>query len=292
MQRINRAIDYVVANLDQPLSLDDVAKAASFSPFHFHRVFRSLLGETLHHFIKRVRLERALTMLSRYPKPSLTEVGLACGLGSSSQFSRSFRQRFGVPPSAFDIDVFRQQRRDEWQRVAAGAEHRHLLEGLPPGSNPDNFAVVLRKLPARTVAYVRVMDPYQPNRVVDAAARMLAWARREGIADGQWLGYMWDDPDIVASKDCRYDIGLVVDSVRPTGEIGRIEFPAMTVAALEIRGAIDLEVRALDWIFKTWLPQSGFVPSDQPSFEAWIGEPFAHGMEHFELEVQIPVVRG
>jgi len=66
----------------------------------------------------------------------------------------------------------------------------------------------------------------------------------------------------------------------------------MEVAKLEIRGGIDLEMRALDWLFGTWLPRSGYVPTDHPSFEAWIGLPFANGYEHFELEVQLPVVRG
>lgn len=50
-------------------------------------------------------------------------------------------------------------------------------------------------------------------------------------------------------------------------------------------------MRALDWMFKTWLPSSGFVPTDQPCFEAWIGRPFAHGLEHFELFAQLPVAR-
>ena len=61
---------------------------------------------------------------------------------------------------------------------------------------------------------------------------------------------------------------------------------------LEIKGAIDLEQRCLDWLFSTWLPGSRYVPAEQPCFEAWIGRPFAHGMEHFELFAHLPVVPG
>ncbi len=289
VERVNRAIDFVIAHLDEPLQLDDVARVAFFSPFHFHRVFRSLLGETLHQFVKRLRLERALMLLSHEPGRSLTDVALACGFASSSDFSRSFKQRYGVPPSAFDVDVFRSQRREDWQAAVAGGEHQHLLQGLPPGENPDGFEVELRELPPRTVAYIRVIDSYRPDVVPQAAARLMAWADERGLADGQWLGYMWDDPEIVAHEQCRYDVGLEVSHVEPDGEIGRIDFPAMTVAQVEVRGGIDLEMRALDWIFKTWLPSSGFVPTDQPCFEAWIGRPFAHGFEHFELFAQLPV---
>jgi len=66
----------------------------------------------------------------------------------------------------------------------------------------------------------------------------------------------------------------------------------MLVAQLEIRGGSDLELRALDWLFGTWLPRSDFTPDGQPCFEAWIGRPFVHGFKHFELFVQLPVRRG
>jgi AraC family transcriptional regulator len=102
---------------------------------------------------------------------------------------------------------------------------------------------------------------------------------------------MWDDPEIVRHQKCRYDVGLEVPDVTPSGEVGRMEFPAMQVAEVEVRGPIDLEMRALDWLFGTWLPASGFVPTEQPGFEAWIGRPFAHGTDRFELVLQLPVER-
>ena len=74
----------------------------------------------------------------------------------------------------------------------------------------------------------------------------------------------------------------------PEGEVSRLVFPAMQVAEVEVRGGLDLELRAMDWLYGTWLPASPFVPANQPCFEAWIGRPFAHGAEHFGLCVQLP----
>src|SRR5262245_52895255 len=91
VERVNRAIDHVVAHLDQPLDLRQIAAVAGFSPFHFHRVFRSVLGESLADFTKRLRLERALHLLSHEPRQTLTEVALRTGFSSSSDFSRSFK---------------------------------------------------------------------------------------------------------------------------------------------------------------------------------------------------------
>jgi AraC family transcriptional regulator len=290
--RVNRAIDHIVSHLDEPLRLEDVAAVAYFSPFHFHRVFRTLMGETLQRFVKRLRLERALFLMSHQPRRSLTEVALACGFSSSSDFTRSFRQRYGVPPSAFDLASWRERKREDLQDTVDASERYHLSPRLEPGENPDGFSVTLRDLPARRVAYVRVLDPFRSDGVVEACERLVAWAEARGAADGQWLGYMWEDPEIVALEDCRYDVAVVLDDVEPDDRVGTFGFPAMRVAEVVIRGGLDLEQRAIDWLFRTWLPTSGYVPDDQPCFEAWIGRPFAHGLEHLELAAHLPVIRG
>jgi AraC family transcriptional regulator len=287
--RVNRAIDHVVRHIAQPLSLAEVAQAACFSPFHFHRVFKALVGETLNQFVKRQRLERALFLMSHEPQRSLTDVALDCGFASSSDFSRNFKQHYGLPPSVFDLATFRHTRRDEFDRILSGQDGSARFTALPPGQNPDGFEVTLRDLPARSVAYIRVFDPYRAGVAQAACERLLAWAIPRGLADGQWLGYMWDEPEIVALADCRYDVALVVDRVEPAGEIGRFDFPPMRVAEVVVGGDITLEARAFDWLYKTWLPSSGHVPDDQPAFEAWVGRPFAHGSEHFELACQLPV---
>ena len=294
VDRINRVLDYILEDPARPLNLDVLAQVACLSPFHFHRIFRAATGETLHQFVKRIRLERALYLLAHADAASLTELALRCGFASSSDFSRSFRRRYGIPPSAFDLDAFRKERRREMQEILTpDAEQRHLLKELPPGDNPDGFEVVLREYPARVVAYIRVHRPYEGDGVVQAANRLVAWAESRGLADGQWLGYQWDDPTIVALDRCRYDVGLEISGeVEVAGEIGRLELPAMRVAEVEVRGAIDLEQRAIDYIFGTWLPRSRWVPAPFPTFEAWFGRPFAHGDTHFELRVQLPVVEG
>jgi AraC family transcriptional regulator len=295
VERTNAAIDYIVRNLDGDLKLEDVARVACFSPFHFHRVFRSILGETLNQFVKRQRLERALFLMSHAPHRSLTEISLDCGFSSSSDFSRRFKDRFGVPPSALDLQHFRNSRREEFEAVISSQEHGPSFARLPEGQNPDGFEVTLRTLPARTVAYIRVLDPYRPTVVQEACERLIAWAERRGLADGQWLGYMWEDPEIVALQDCRYDVAVVVEDgradFRPAGEVGRFEFPEMRVAEVAISGDIQLELRAIDWLFGTWLPRSGFQPDAQPAFEAFKGRPVYPGTEHFELSCQLPIIK-
>ena len=297
IERVNRAIDYVTVHLHEPDGprLRSVARAAMLSPYHFHRIFQAMVGETLADFVKRLRLERALLMMAHAGRrqPSLTTIALDSGFSSSSDFSRCFRQRFGVPPSAFSINTWRAAHGTEMEATAPGsAEGLHLAK-LPARDNPDGFKVRIRELPARTVAYIRVHNPYRGDAVPRAAARLVAWTERHALADGQWLGYQWDNPEITRLEDCRYHVAVEVDrpAALPDGEIGRFRFPPMVVAQVEVRGGLDLELRAFQWLFGAWLPRSGYVPDDQPCFEAWIGRPYAHGTEHFELHVQLPVKR-
>jgi AraC family transcriptional regulator len=292
VERVNRAIDYVVSHLEEPLRLEDGSRAALLSPFHFHRVFQALVGVTLAEFVKRLRLEKALFTMAHARRPSLTAIALSCGFSSSSDFSRCFRQRFGVPPSAFDIKGWREARRSELEATVPGTDERLHLNKLPTAHNPDRFRVRVRDLPARTVAYIRIHNPYQGDAVAKAAERLIAWAERHALADGQWLGYQWDNPQIAHLEDCQYHVAVEAEQFTPAGEIGRFHFPPMTVAQVEVRGGLDLELRALQWLFGTWLPRSGYVPDDHPCFEAWVGRPFAHGMEHFELRAQLPVRQG
>jgi AraC family transcriptional regulator len=286
VERVNRAIDHIVSHLPEPLRLRDLSRAARLSPFHFHRVFQALVGATPAEFVKRLRLEKALGLMARPRAPSLTDVALACGFSSSSDFSRCFKQRFGVPPSAFDVGAWRTARGGELQATV------DRVVRLPPRHNPDRFSVRVRDLPARTVAYVRVSRPYEGDAAFKATQRLVAWAERRGLADGQWLGYQWDNPEITALADCRYYVAVEAERFTPQGEVGRFEFPPMVVAEVEVRGGIDLELRALQWLYGTWLPRSGFVPDDHPGFEAWIGRPFAHGTDYFEIRAQLPIRRG
>lgn len=297
VDRVNRAIDLVRQNLDQPLKLESVSRAACFSPFHFHRIFRSLVGESLNQFVKRLRLERALGLIwqanwAGQRRLSLTDIAFACGFASSSDFARCFKQCFGAAASSFDLAAFRSNRRKAWQSAVDDPKKRHILRRLRTTKSPDCFEVRVRQLPPRSVAYIRVHKPLRESACLSATTRLMRWAERQGLSGDQWLSCMWDKPDITAYHRWCYDIGLIVPENTPRGEVSRIDFPAMEVAEVEIRGGIEMEVRAMDWLAGTWLPANGFKPQNQPVFEAWRGRAFAQGTSHFEYLNQIPVARG
>jgi AraC family transcriptional regulator len=89
--RINRVIDYIEKHIDKNLAREDLASVANFSPFHFHRIFGAMVGETLNQFIQRIRIEKAAVQLINHPKKSITEIAFDCGFSGSSTFARTFK---------------------------------------------------------------------------------------------------------------------------------------------------------------------------------------------------------
>ena len=260
------------------------------SPFHFHRIFQAIIGSTPSDFVKRLRLEKASHAHGGHTR---IVADVNCG---SRAVSHRCRNSHGVSSGITEslratlISKRGDSENAELEAIVEQASKSPHINRWPRRHNPDRFRVKIRELPARTVAYIRVDKPYRGDRVVKAAQRLMSWAERNGVLDAQWLGYQWDRPVITALDDCRYYVAVEAASFTPKGEVARYRFPPMVVAQLEIHGGLDLELRAIQWLYGSWLPRSGYVPDDQPCFEAWIGRPFAHGMDHFELFVQLPIL--
>src|SRR5689334_16373156 len=98
--RLCRSRDFLAASLDQPVRLTDAAGEACLSPFHYHRMFARAFGETPHHFVQRLRIDRARQLLARDYVP-VTEVCLAVGYESLGSFSVLFRSRVGCSPMEY-----------------------------------------------------------------------------------------------------------------------------------------------------------------------------------------------
>ena len=90
-QRINKILNAVSTDPARGFSLEELARIACLSPFHLHRVFSAMTGETLAACIRRLRLETAANMLRFSPGRSVTEIACACGFSSSQNFARLFR---------------------------------------------------------------------------------------------------------------------------------------------------------------------------------------------------------
>jgi len=99
-RRIRRSVELMHAQLEQDLSLKEIAAASYLSTFHFVRVFKKLTGTTPHAYLASIRTSRAQLLLAE-PNLSVTEVSSRVGYSSPSHFTKAFRQATGLTPRAF-----------------------------------------------------------------------------------------------------------------------------------------------------------------------------------------------
>jgi AraC family transcriptional regulator len=201
----------VKQNLDQDLSLHALARDLGYSPFHFHRLFSTTVGETPKRHVQRVRLERAAYKLA-ISDESIVQVGLSVGFGSHETFARAFRRGFGVSPSAYRkaakaAQVVRMERNREFR-----GEGCQLSEVWFAPMRPTPLLAI-----RRLGEYARL----------DAAARaalwdeLVAWAGREGLACGPLrIGLFPDDPTLTPPALQACDICIPVE--RMTSGDGRV----------------------------------------------------------------------
>ncbi|NLP05861.1 AraC family transcriptional regulator [Candidatus Fermentibacteria bacterium] len=100
VRRILWALEFIRENLDREFTLEELASAACFSPFHFHRVFTGMTGETVAGLVRRLKLERAAQRLIEGSEPVLV-IALRTGYDPNQAFTRAFSSAFGEPPSRF-----------------------------------------------------------------------------------------------------------------------------------------------------------------------------------------------
>lgn len=97
---VQRMQDYIEENLDQKITLSDLAQVSHFSPWYSYRLFRDHLAVTPAEYIRKLRLSRAALCL-RDENCRITDIAFALGFGSVDGFTRAFFRAFGCNPSDY-----------------------------------------------------------------------------------------------------------------------------------------------------------------------------------------------
>ncbi len=297
--RINRVMDYVETHLDEGFSLEGLADIAGFSRYHFHRLFTTIVGESLFHFIQRVRLERAAAWLVINPTKSITEIALDSGFSGPAPFSRAFRGAFGVSPS-------------HWRRAGGqvgkpgktnSKNGKEESENCPySGSNMNerstqikNQGVRVETLPEMTLAYVRHVGPYQGDAELFERLwnKLMKWAGPRGLTErpeARYLIIYHDAPEITEEEKLRLSVCLSVpEDTEVEGDIGRMILPSGRYAMARFEVTPADYGAAWGWTYGVWLPESGYQPDDRPTFELY-PEPTKIGPNgEMTVDIVVPV---
>lgn len=286
--RINRAIDYVNNNLNKSISLEELASVAFFSPFHFHRIFVAVTGETVNNFTSRIRIEKSARLL-KFSKKSISEISMECGFSSISTLSRLFKQYFEISPTEYRNGGKIKNSKIGKELFPVSKYHCNMT-----GEELKNkFPVEIRQLPERRIAYIRVMDSFREGVVLNAFGVLVAWAKKMNLFHSQTIfGMSMDDPEVTPKEKYRYEVCITLPqnfNIDPDGFLETTILPKCGYAVTSVSGDFNLVVAATNYLFDHWLINSMYECEHQHGLEVFLNKENICDWNHFDLELCIPV---
>jgi len=286
---LQRVIERILTNLDESPQLGDLAAAAGLSPFHFHRIFRGMVGETPLEFSRRLRMERAAWRLA-HTSAAVTDIAFDAGYETHEAFTRAFRLIYNTSPSGF-----RDKTRPRIE-IATGCGVHYRADGssaafVPRDTGGQNMEVAIKDMPAMRVATVPHVGPY--NQINDAFGKLGAIAGPAGLfrrPEAAMVGIYYDDPQTTPSDELRSEAGLRVadDLVLPAGlETHRLAAGryACTLHVGPYEQLGDVWARFLG----EWLPKSGHHIRPGASFELYLNDPTQVATPELRTEIYQPI---
>jgi AraC family transcriptional regulator len=284
-RRMLRVLVYIQQHLDQPMPLDELACMACFSPFHFHRVFTGMVGESVKEYVRRLRLERAAGQL-KMGSASVIDIALAAGYDSHEAFSRAFKAAFGSAPSQFRL-----ARRAQLPGVQSGLRyHNPITLRFRTQDRGGSMKVAIKQLKPMRVAFMRHVGPYK--EVGKTWDRFLTIMGKDGYIAGNpmMLGICHDDPEVTPAEKIRYDACLTVDQdFSPSGDIGVQTVAGGAYATTTHIGPYDRLGRSYAELLGQWLPRHGRELRDAPCFEVYLNDPNSATPEELLTDIYAPL---
>lgn len=262
--RIEERIDHV--------QLADLIQYSGYSPYHFHRLFVAHVGESLKQYVKRLRLQKAAYRLN-HSREAVTEIALDAGYQTPSAFNKAFRDFFGTNPRGFK---------------AQPPARRSVMQIQP--IRIEEYAPI-------AVYAARHVGPY--DETGKAWQALMSFAYPLKIKEGKKLlgkearlfGISYDDPNVVAAKDLRYDACITADDqVALHQGIEAKEIAGGRYAVFLHKGSYDGLAETYNAIFGSWIKENQVALRDLPIFECYLNrDPRRTKPENLKTEIYVPI---
>ena len=258
-------VAWIEQQLDRPLTVEQVAARAGFSPYHFSRLFTARMGRSVMAHVRGRRLVRGARRLCNEPDLKLVDLAFDCGFESQEAFTRAFKRVFGVSPGRF--------------RSGFAVEP---IEGQYPMTVPTTPAAPVVRLPELlAMPAFHIAGPARRFDEAGKAAIPQLWSALIGALPFEGQAPSWATYGVVSGFDpadgCfEYLAGVGVEpGCRPPPGFSTMEIPAATYAVFRITldgSALHLQVkRAMASVWGELIPASGLKLAGGPDFELYDG---------------------
>ena len=295
LQRLVNAIEFIERNLDQKLDIHDIAKQAEMSPWYFQRVFRSLTGDSVNRYVQSRRMSLAAARVLK--GESLIELALDMQFGGQEAFTRAFKRYFGITPGKY--------RRVSGQGVKVAMKPRiegRYLQQIQKG----NKAMQPIYCEKNEMKLIGISAPFNGAMAKEANNHNVIpdlWKKFFSLlpcisnrSTDETIGVIYpassafDDGSDRLHENLIYFAGVELTSFDkvPLG-MEKLTLKGQRYASFGHRGPIDQIDMTLQYIFGSWLPQSGHQILDLPNLEIF-PEGYLPMGERSEMNYLVPVV--
>jgi|GEM_PF-1708941 len=302
---VNIVMDYIEGHYNRKLSLQEISAIISYSPFHFHRLFKGVTGEKLNDYIRRIRLEKALMRIINMQEQSLSEIAIDCGFSSLSDFSRAFKHYYGRNASEVRTHLLNNDDRKicEIDRKISESyfDTKYYNQISPDGSSrieaERTLKVTVKQLPSYRVVYERCIgrqDPFSDQeRIRKAFENVSTWTKSKSndIFQSMYIGIPHYHPILEDMLKWRYDacrtvpMNLDVEAGINSRQLAGGTYAVIQVEKEKQSNMFDA-VMAIWWL--NWLPDNGFILDDsRPLLELYPVSDIRHAVY---MDCCIPII--
>ena len=281
VQIANNTMYYIYEHIDTDINIDDLALEFGLSKFHFHKVFKEIMGVNIYETIKSIRLQKASSLLLTNKYSTITEVASMCGYSSQTSFIRSFKQRFYQTPKQWRNGGYKEYSTELLKNSEISYYEKSDFEKIEPK---------IVKTKAKKMYYIRNKG-YIPKELKRVWQKLQAWVYTNDIKEYEEAAIYHDNPAITAHSDCFY-VGGVIPKVNIDLSNTNLPYfytPESLYATFEISGKIGDALRFIQWAYHDWLPKSGFETTTNPSYAIFRKNQFLEEDEKFEATYYLPI---
>ena len=296
-ESIGRVLHYINQHLADDVSLETLAGVASYSPFHFQKIFSEALSETPKQYVLRLRLERAAHFIKLFPHLEMNEFVSGCGFSSGSIFSRAFKNYYGISPKEY-----RNLASDKLHEINMNKNHF---------TNPNDFfwinpitdiqkktdSIKLSSQPkistfySSTIACIQTSLSHKEN-IPFAFKSVMQWAIPNGlITDSTKYFSIWlDFPFITPPDKCRYLCGIEISSeIKPAKGISLRSFSKGQYLTYGMTGTMNDTLDTLVALNHNYADPMGYTISEMVCYEQFEENPAEIPYELIRRNLIFPV---
>lgn len=291
--RINRVFEFIDQNLESDLSLNKISGIAFFSPFHFHRVFKFVTGETLNGYITRRRIEKSASDLL-HKNITSTEIAHKYGFSDNSSYSRTFKKYFGVNPTEFKKQnpnrhsKIRQLESKNGQEYPDYEKYICIIDNLKKWTEM-NAKIEVKETPELNLAGVTHVGV---NGIENAFEKLTKWAIPKGLLknpEAKMGRVFFDSFKFTAPEKVRMSIFLVTnESFETEGEINKLTISKgkCIIGRFEIT---PMEFEKSWTSLFIWMNENGYKKGNENPYEIYHNDYREHPENKFIVDLYIPI---